>query len=122
MVDSFSPLISARAELERYIDDDATMKCWLTKREAAILLRYLDEASRVAGDNLRGAVGRARLVTTVDEVRMWRADWDVIVEAAIDQRRALDPRGVRGELTDAPEVAERAGLREGPRVKGEAAL
>lgn len=50
-----------------------------------------------AGNVLRMAVGEAILVTTADEVRMPRADWDRICDAAIAQRRATDPTVDDGE-------------------------
>jgi hypothetical protein len=49
------------------------------------------------GNALRMAVGEAILITTADEVRMPREDWNKIVEAAIAQRRAVDPLAVPDE-------------------------
>lgn len=56
---------------------------------AALAHCYLE-----AGDALRLAVAGAHLITTQDEVRMSRADWDAISTAAIAQRRATDPTAV----------------------------
>lgn len=60
------------------------------RARVATLEQERDEAARV-GMALLMATGTAILVTTADEVRMPRADWDKIVEKAIAARRTIDP-------------------------------
>lgn len=61
----------------------------LTAAESDAVLDALDAATE-----LRMACGRAILVTTSEEVMMPRVDWDLIVDAAITQRRTVDPTAV----------------------------
>lgn len=61
----------------------------LTAAESEAVLDALD-----AANELRMACGRAILITTSEEVKMPRADWDLIMDAAITQWRTVDPTAV----------------------------
>jgi hypothetical protein len=65
-------------------------------QDALVALAAFVRESTDAANRLRMAAGEAILVTTADEVRMPREDWDKIVEAAIAQRRAVDRHAVDG--------------------------
>lgn len=85
-----------------------TQRAVQAEAEVVRLQHERDDAARV-GLALLMAAGEAILVTTADEVRMPRSDWDRIVEKAIAARRTIDPLAVPDE---GPTPMERLGIAE----------
>ena len=79
----------AKGVLVAQRDMEHNLRRPLTAAESDAVLDALDAATE-----LRMACGRAVLITTSEEVKMPRADWDLIVDAAITQRRTVDPTAV----------------------------
>ena len=84
-VRSGSPRTGEGCAPSRFDSGDGGTIC----RISSAVLDALDAATE-----LRMACGRAVLITTSEEVKMPRADWDLIVDAAITQRRTVDPTAV----------------------------